>query len=441
MKGLVIAGTHSGSGKTTITLGIMAALKKMGLKVMPFKCGPDFIDPSLHTLVTGVPSRNLDLWMTGKQFSRESYERHSAHGDISVVEGVMGMFDGGESSSGALARELNLPVILVLDVRSMAESAAAILKGFEAYQDGAEVAGVILNMVGSERHLQLVTEAIQTNCQASILGYLPRNIGFSIPSRHLGLHMGDEQPISDENITLLADTIADHIDMAALLQLARLSDTAPRSTAKEKHEPVIRLGVARDQAFCFYYQDNLDILEQLGCEISFFSPLTDNTLPDKLDALYLGGGYPELYGRELSQNQELLAEIFTWCENGKPVYAECGGFMYLTEGITDLEGSFHGLVSFFPARAIMQTKRASLGYREMTTSTDSFWGPAGTLLRGHEFHYSRITSLPADIERVYNINATMTEGYRLKNCLGGYMHLHFGFNREAVKNFIQFCKE
>lgn len=441
MKGFVIAGTHSGSGKTTVTLGLMAALRKMGLKVMPFKCGPDFIDPSLHTLVTGEISRNLDLWMAGEEFSKETFSYHSGQGDISIVEGVMGMFDGGKSSSGTLALELSLPVILVLDIRSMAESAAAILKGFETYKSGVNVAGVILNMVGSDRHLKLASDAIKDTCKSEVLGFLPRNLGFSMPSRHLGLHMGEEAPISNENINLLAETISTHIDMEKLLKLAATAPPVTPPSLPVSGKPAIRLGVARDKAFCFYYQDNFDILQQMGCEICFFSPLADNRLPENIDALYFGGGYPELYGRELSKNRQLLTEIHTWCENGNPVYAECGGFMYLTEGITDLEGNFHNLVSFFPTRSYMQTKRASLGYREITTRLPSFWGPEGTVMRGHEFHYSRIKSLPNHIESIYSINDSDQEGYRKKNCIGGYMHLHFGYNREAVSHFIDFCKE
>jgi len=253
--------------------------------------------------------------------------------------------------------------------------------------------------------------------------------------------MGEEAPVTKENIDALADAIISHIDMDKVLRIAsvKLPPAEPTNTGESKSK--VRLAVAKDKAFCFYYQDNLDILESLGAEIIFFSPIDDNTLPENIDGLYLGGGYPELYGSELSRNTEMLSEIHKFAENNRPIYAECGGFMYLTEGITDLEGNFHKLASVFPTRAVMQTKRASLGYRELTTGSHSCWGPAGTILRGHEFHYSRISPMPADIERLYTVNNDTTEGYRLGNTVGGYMHLHLGYNRQAASNFIQHCKE
>lgn len=440
-RAVLIAGTHSGSGKTTITLGIMAALKKLGYSLTPFKCGPDFIDPSLHRLVTGSISRNLDLWMAGESFSRECFLRHADEGDIGVVEGVMGMFDGGPASSAALAKALGIPLILVLDVRSAAESGAAVLKGFETLDPDIRPQGVILNMVGSSRHFDLVRTAIEQHCQAEVLGYLPRTLDFTIPSRHLGLYMGEESPITAQKIEALAQSIIDHIDMNRLLAISETPGSPDKSRVDSPPAGnyKVRLGVARDKAFCFYYEDNLDIFRQAGAEIRFFSPLEDDHLPAGLDGIYLGGGYPELYGKMLSRNHSLLDEIRTWAEDGKPIYAECGGFMYLTRGITDLDGDFHELAGVYPTRAAMQTKRASLGYREITTSSPSFFGSQGTVLRGHEFHYSNIEPLSDSSERVYSLDNGASEGYRHKNTLGGYMHLHFGFNPEAARNFIHFC--
>ncbi|WP_240194289.1 cobyrinate a,c-diamide synthase [Desulfopila inferna] len=439
-RAFVIAGTQSGSGKTTITLGLMAALDRLGHSVMPYKCGPDFIDPSLHKLVTGKISRNLDLWMAGEQFCRDCFARHMTKVDIGVVEGVMGMFDGGPASSAALAKALDIPVILVLDVRSTAESAAAVLKGFETLDPAVEVKGVILNMVGSSRHLHLVRGAIEQHCRAEILGYLPRTLDFTIPSRHLGLHMGEEMPVTGEKIEKLAETVIEHIDMDRLLEIAAMPGPPAPAKRQKSAESIMRLGVARDKAFCFYYEDNLDIFRRAGAEICYFSPLQDEHLPQGLDGIYLGGGYPELYGAELSGNHSMLREIRQWAEAGRPLYAECGGFMYLSEGITDPEGCFHPMAAVFPATTVMQTRRASLGYREISTTAATFFGPAGTVLRGHEFHYSRIE--PNDsIERVYRVDNATEEGYRRNNVIGGYMHLHFGSNEQAVHNFIQFCKD
>ena len=439
----IVSGTSSGSGKTTIALGLMAAFREKGYFVQPFKCGPDFIDPGLHQLVTGRVSRNLDLWMSGEKFTRNTLARNSHDADITIIEGVMGMFDGGISSSGSLSEALDIPGILVLDVRSMAESAAAIVKGFEALRPKAAPQGIILNRIASKRHLQLVSDAIREHCQAEILGYLPRTVAFEIPSRHLGLLTSDEAPLGPEAIQLLAKTVAEHIDLdriKLLFENTRESepDVISPSPAKKK---CCRIGVARDKAFCFYYEDNFDILRDAGCELIFFSPLTDRELPNGLNALYLGGGYPELYAKQLSENKSMVDEIRQWIEKDRPVYAECGGFMYLTEGIIDQENVFHKMVGAFPVKAHMRRTRASLGYREIQIQRDCCLGPAGTVLRGHEFHYSSIDEMPKHIERIYAVNNDTREGYMYRKVLGGYMHLHFGFAPQVADEFINFCRE
>jgi cobyrinic acid a,c-diamide synthase len=434
----IVSGTSSGSGKTTVALGLMAAFKEKGYSVQPFKCGPDFIDPGLHKLITGKVSRNLDLWMSGEDFSRKTLARHSRGADIAIIEGVMGMFDGGISSSGALSEALNIPSILVLDVRSMAESAAAIVKGFESLRPGAAPKGIILNRVVSTRHLQLVSDAIREHCQAEILGYLPRTLEFSIPSRHLGLLTGDESPLGPGAIQLLAQTVAEHVDLDRLLQLCGSGPESAVFAPSEPKKTQCRIGVARDKAFCFYYEDNFDILRDAGCTLTFFSPLTDTELPGDIDALYLGGGYPELYAKELSNNKKMLSAIRQWIENDRPVYAECGGFMYLTKGIVDEAKVLYTMVGAFPVQARMQKSRAKLGYREVQTQAPSCFGPTGTILRGHEFHYSCIDTMPPHITRVYSLNNGTQEGYTYKKTLGGYLHLHFGFAPQVADEFINF---
>ena len=434
----IVSGTSSGSGKTTVALGLMAAFKERGYSVQPFKCGPDFIDPGLHRLITGKVSRNIDLWMSGEKFSRKTLLQHSRGADIAIIEGVMGMFDGGISSSGSLAESLDIPGILVLDVRSMAESAAAIVKGFETLHPKAAPKGIILNRVASARHLQLVSDAIKKHCQAEILGYLPRTLEFEIPSRHLGLLTEDEAPLSPEAIQLLALTVEEHVDLNRIAELFKGGPAPVRPSPASPIKIRSRIGVARDKAFCFYYEDNFDILREAGCELIFFSPLTDTELPDNLDALYLGGGYPELYAKTLADNQPMTKSIRQWVENDGPVYAECGGFMYLTEGIIDQDNLFHKMVGAFPVKARMQKTRASLGYREVTTQSACCFGPAGTILRGHEFHYSSIDKMPDHIDRVYAVNNGTSEGYTFKKALGGYMHLHFGFNPQVADEFINF---
>ena len=436
----IISGTSSGSGKTTVALGLMAAFKNKGFTVQPFKCGPDFIDPGLHRLVTGEISRNLDVWMCGEDYVRSTYHNNAQHGDIGIIEGVMGMFDGGSSSSGALARVLQLPGILVLDVRSIAESAAAIVKGFESFFPDVAPKGVILNRIGSNRHLQLVSDAIKTKCQTEILGYLPRTVEFSIPSRHLGLLTEDESPINAQGIELLAQTVTNHIDLERIIEICGDGNTYPtRPTPPNKNS--CRIGVARDKAFCFYYEDNFDLLRAAGAELIFFSPLNDTGLPDNLDAVYLGGGYPELYAKQLSQNHTMIDALRNWIENNSPVYAECGGFMYLTLGITDHDDHFHPMVGCFPIESHMQKKRAALGYREVQTVAPSIFGPSGTTMRGHEFHYSNIDEMSSDINRIYAVNNNTQEGYSYRKVLGGYMHLHFGYSPQVAENFVKFCRE
>ncbi len=438
---ILIAGTSSGSGKTTITLGLLAALRNMGLAVQPFKCGPDFIDPGLHQLACGRVSRNLDLWMMGEAQVRDTFAADAAEADISVIEGVMGMFDGQGSSSAALAKALGVPVVLILDVRSAAESVAAVLKGFETLMPEVAPVAVILNRVASPRHLELVSGAIRKHCRAEILGHLPQNLDFSMPSRHLGLFTGEEQPIGPEALETLAATIQAQVNLERLLELAASVTVPPaKETFSRQGEVQARIGVARDRAFCFYYEDNFDLLRAAGAELVFFSPLEDQNLPEGLHGLYLGGGYPELYARELSGNLDMRQAIYDWAQSGRPLYAECGGFMYLTEGIVGEDVGVLPMAGVFPVTARMQKKRASLGYREVRLEKDCFFGPAGTVLRGHEFHYSVIDEMPAHIERIYAVHTDSREGYRYKNVLGGYLHLHFGYNPQMAVEFVRACR-
>lgn len=445
---ILIAGTSSGSGKTTITLGLLAALRNLGLAVQPFKCGPDFIDPGLHRLACGRVSRNLDLWMMGEVQVRETFAASAAGVDISVIEGVMGMFDGQASSSASLAKALAVPVVLILDVRSAAESVAAVLKGFETLMPEVAPVAVILNRVASPRHLELVSGAIRLHCRAEILGHLPQSLDFAMPSRHLGLFTGEEEPISPEALDRLAATIQAQVDLARLLELAAEGGkptTEDKPARPEKVAVQARIGVARDRAFCFYYEDNFDLLRAAGAELVFFSPLEDRCLPEGLDGLYLGGGYPELYARELSGNQGMRQAVSDWAQSGRPLYAECGGFMYLTEGIVGEDLGVLPMAGVFPVTARMQKKRASLGYREVRLKEDCFFGPTGTVLRGHEFHYSVIDAMPDHIERIYAVNSSVngdesSEGYRHKNVLGGYLHLHFGYNPRMAVEFVRACR-
>jgi len=442
----LIGGTTSGSGKTTITLGILAALKARGLAVQPFKCGPDFIDPTLHRMVTGRVSSNLDLRMCGHEFCRTTFQQRLGGQDVGVVEGVMGLFDGNIASSAALATVLGLPVVLVIDARSAAESVAAVLKGFEVYDRQVRIAGVIFNRVGSARHVEMIRGAVEQSCQARILGFFPRDTRFEIPDRHLGLHMGEETPLDDEQLAGLIQAVEQHIDLDGLLSLGTSSRQVNKESVASRisHPQGLKLAVARDLPFCFYYEDNLAILEQAGFELLPFSPLRDHKLPEGLDGLYLGGGYPELHAQALSRNGEMLAEIASWAKSGGVIYAECGGFMYLCEELIDLAGQTHAMAGVFPATVRMQRSLSRLGYRQPRLLCDCLWGRAGEVLHGHEFHYSTVERMNPDVETLYQLADGRTEGFKVGNAVGGYIHLHFGRsggNVDAFYNYVKLVKE
>jgi cobyrinic acid a,c-diamide synthase len=452
----IIGGTASGCGKTTITLGIMAALKVRGLTVQPFKCGPDFIDPSLHRMVTGEISSNLDLCMCGEDFCRAIFQQRMIdHGGsigetVAVVEGVMGLFDGGHASSAALALALDLPVVLVIEAGSAAESAAAVLKGFELFDPRLQIKGVIFNRVDSATHQALIRKAVEQSSQIKILGFFPRNIHFEIPDRHLGLHMGEELPLNDGQLRELAATIETHIDLDGVLSLAAGRTSQPVNNRELSQRPAscprvhaqpLKLAVARDLPFCFYYEDNLTILEKAGFDLLPFSPLHDQQLPEGIDALYLGGGYPELHAATLSRNLSMRASIAAWAASGGVVYAECGGFMYLCEELIDLEGKAHAMAGVFPATVQMQSRLSRLGYRQAILKRDCLWGKKGEILHGHEFHYSRIVQMAPEVETLYQLEDGRSEGFRIGNTVGGYLHLHFGRAEPAVSAFYHFIKQ
>ncbi len=441
---ILVAGTHSGCGKTTVTLAVMAALVRRGVKVQPFKCGPDFIDPTLHAAVTGRVSRNLDVRMCGADFVRHSFARHAPAEGISVIEGVMGLFDGGQGSAAHLARLLSIPVLLVVDVRSAAESVAAVVRGFEDLDPEVRVAGVVLNRVGSERHRQLVTDAVARHCRAKIIGVLPRQEEISLPSRHLGLYMGDEVRLHRER---LAQWVEQHLDLERLLVLAGQAAPAPaadrarppRAAAASRQERV-RIGVARDEAFCFYYQDNLDMLAASGAELVFFSPLHDRSLPEGVQGLYLGGGYPELHAPALAANTAMRHQVLEFSRAGHPVYGECGGFMYLTRSITDQEGNSHPMVGVFPVQSRMRPHLRRLGYRRVRCQCRTILADQEQELYGHEFHYSDIDAMPGEVTRAYVLDDGRQEGYVMARTLAGYMHLHWGRTPGCAAAFVRSCR-
>ena len=454
---VIIAGTHSGVGKTTISAGVMAALGARGLAVAPFKVGPDFIDPAYHAHVTGRESRNLDGWMMGKSAVRDTYARGCKGADIAVVEGVMGLFDGigrglAEGSTAEVARITGAPVVLVVDASSMAGSAAAVVRGYETLDPAVKVAGVILNRVGSERHEAMLRRAVKAHCRAKVIGAVPRDSELAIPSRHLGLTTDVAGILTPKFMRKLRTVIERHVDVPALMRIARGAKRpeakvkGPAHGADEKRlKALARLAVAMDEAFCFYYRDNLELLAANGLEIVPFSPLKDGGLPEGVKGVYLGGGYPEMYARGLAFNDFVKRDILQAAKAGLPIYAECGGLMYLTRGITDMEGVFHPMAGVLPTVARMLSNRKALGYREITVAADGTIFPKGKKARGHEFHYSEIGPMGKGAGRAYRVarpgdNAAADEGYTKKNVLASYVHLHFMSNGTFAKSFADRVK-
>ncbi len=451
MKGLIIAGTHSGCGKTTVTLGLLAALVDRGIGVQSFKAGPDFIDAGIHRLATGRQAINLDLWMCGEEGVNSSFCRYARLGEIAVVEGVMGMFDGAQGTA-SLAAMLGLPVVLVVDAYGMAESAGALVRGYAewATSTGVRLTGVIFNRVGSERHFERIKSAV---LDVEVLGFLPRNTEIGMPSRHLGLATAEEVPMTRQQVVSLSALIEKHVLVDRILELATIDDESScgRFISRPGRVAItMRIAIARDIAFSFYYDENLDLLREAGAEIITFSPLWDSEIPAGANAVYLGGGYPELHAEQLSSNDAMRSAIREWAATGRPIYAECGGLMYLSKGIRDFDGRFFAMAGVLPFETAMQRRRSSLGYREIKLGKNCILGRAGATLRGHEFHYSEIPSgqdmSSSGIKRVYEVTDTQgishgAEGYNVGSVLASYVHVHFGSNQRAARHFVNFVKK
>jgi cobyrinic acid a,c-diamide synthase len=428
---IIIAGTHSGCGKTTIASGIMAALTARGMKVQPFKVGPDFIDPSHHTRICGRPSRNLDPFMMGKRGCIETFLRATEGSDIAVIEGVMGMYDGVDGSDLAstahVARILKAPVVLVVDAKGMSRSVHALIDGYRRYDPSISFAGVIFNRIGSPRHRTMIEAALDIPS----FGMIPRKEDLVVKSRHLGLMMAHESGAMAD----FGDIIEEHADLDALIASAACAP--PLRTVKRSNDTVqsvrTSVGVARDDAFCFYYQDNLDLLQRAGAEMVFFSPLTD-PLPD-VDAVYLGGGYPELHLSALASSR-CRQDVKKATDSGMPLYAECGGLMYLVKEIT--ADKTYKMCGILPATAEMTGNIQALGYVKGKSIRNNFFLPAGQQIAGHEFHYSRIeperdAHYALQLSRGKGIDGGH-DGMVSQNALGCYTHAYF--TRAFVNAFI-----
>lgn len=445
---VVIAGVSSGVGKTTVVAGLARALRKRGINVAMFKCGPDYLDPTYHARAAGRVSQNLDGFLMGRAAVRATFARAARGADIALIEGVMGLFDGAsatseEGSTAEIAKWLDAPVLLVCDAAGMARSVAALTHGFVNFDKELRVAGVICNRVGSRGHLELLQSA---QGSPPIVGGLPKRPELAFRERHLGL-VSAETGVDEATLDAWGETIAEWFDLPALLAIARAVPPLPEEAAAESFHtkaPRCRIGVAIDAAFQFYYDDNLRRLEALGAELVRFSPIGDPDLPD-VDGLYIGGGYPELFAVELERNTSMRAAVAAFAARGRPVYAECGGLMYLSRAIQTRAGERHAMVGVIPGETQMHDRLQSLGYAEVETRSATVLGPSGMRFRGHQFRYSELRRDAgvehANVLRARRSGDVTAEGYRVGNTLASYVHAHWASNPEAAQNFVNACAE
>ncbi|MBD2810264.1 cobyrinate a,c-diamide synthase [Xenorhabdus sp. Vera] len=441
----VIAGTGSGCGKTTIALGIMRALMNRHLRVQPFKIGPDYLDGGWHRVATGIASHNLDAFMLPVPILNGLFNQAMVDKDVAVIEGVMGLYDGygadpNYCSSGAMAKQLGCPVILLLDGKAVSTSIAATVMGFRQFDPMLNIAGVLINRVNHDSHFQLLKQAIEHYCDIPVLGRIPVMADVALPSRHLGLVSAQERgEQQDECWSHLARQIEVSVDLDKLLSLTQLSDF-PEGDIDALVDPAIgqglTLALAEDEAFHFYYPDNLLLLEKAGVAIKRFSPLHDHQLP-ACQMVYLGGGYPELYAQELSANHTMHSALRQAHQKGIPIYAECGGLMYLGEALTDAQGVRHNMVGLIAGESQMRDRLQRFGYCEATAMQDTPLVARGETLRGHEFHYSDFITRQSpifDCVKWRDGSAQSTHkkvqkhwqgGYQNGNTLAGYLHIHF----------------
>lgn len=440
MKGFVLAGTHSGVGKTTITLGMMRALRKRGNFVAPFKVGPDYIDPMFHTIAAGHPSYNLDLVMMGRKGMEDTFSRHAANSDYAVVEGVMGLFDGldftlDNGSSAHLARLLDLPVFLVVDAHGMAASVLAHIQGFSAYDPNLKIAGIILNRVASKGLFDYLKGPIESALGLPCIGFLEKDESMVLKSRHLGLIPVNELDEFEVQLNGIADRILKNFDWERIEEI--LNDREVLASEKEKPDKRfqgMRIAIARDDAFNFYYQENLDLLESWGIEWVPCSPLKDSKLPDNIDALVLGGGFPEVFAEDLMDNQGFVKDLKKRIGAGMPVYAECGGYIYLSQSIRKLDGRICRMAGILPGRAEMTERLQRFGYVSVK------WGELE--ISGHEFHRSMVRHAEP-VKQIYQVRLMRDSSKtwqcgEVKDCtLAAYPHLHFASHPEFLRRVLE----
>lgn len=444
---LVIAGATSGVGKTSITCSIIYALKKKGYSIQPFKVGPDYIDPSYLSSISENDCRNLDVWLMGKKQLEKSFAKNS-QSDISIIEGVMGYYDGfsGNSSLSStyhVASLLHAPVILVLDASKTARSIAATALGFIKFHKNSRIAGLILNKIGSKKHENLCREALMP-LKIPILGVIPSNSAISLDSRHLGLIPVQEQNLH-KRIRTIAKNISDYLDIDKLLGISKRAPQIKKIQKNKSIKPKTTIAIALDNSFNFYYQDNIEALKREGAKIKFFSPICDKKIPN-CDGIYIGGGFPEVLGNHLEKNQKMRKLIKKFAENEHPIYAECGGLMYLTNSI-DYDDKKFKMVGLLDAETKM-TKKMKLNYTKGTITSNCIISRSSKHLQGHEFHYSRLDSISSDLKFAYALDIgdgikDHKDGIMEYNVLASFGHLYFdssNYAKQFVENCIKFSR-
>lgn len=445
---IILGGTSSRAGKTLVSIGLMRALRSRGYKVQPFKIGPDFIDPSYHKFATGMPSRNLDSYMMKNRDIVEVFQRNGKNADIAVIEGVMGLYDSHDAmdekgSTAEVAKILKAPVIIIANVERISRTAAAFVLGYKLFDKAVDIKGVILNRVGSEKHAQKARLAVEKLARMEVVGVMPRSESARIPERHLGLVPAYEMKAVEKLFDFLAEFIETYVDVDRILEIANAASELPEVKENALYHPKnnygVRLGVMRDKAFTFYYEDTLDAFAASGAKLIYINSFKDKKLPD-IDALYIGGGFPEIFADALERNKKLREHIFNFCESGKPVYAECGGLMYLGEKLLNKKNEEYEMVGFLPITTRMQDKFQALGYVRNVVARDNPLSKKNDVLIGHEFHHSKV-ELNGKVKYAYK---TMRgrgidgkcDGILLKNTLASYMHLHVLSYPKMVKNFL-----
>ena len=445
MKGILVAAPGTGAGKTTIAAALMAALRKRGLRVQPFKCGPDFIDPAHHVLICSRPSHNLDTWLLSPAVNQRIFVAACQDADFAVVEGMMGLYDGvsgnsEQGSSAEIAKLLGLPVLLVVDASASARSVAALVHGFKTFDPQVRVVGVVLNRVAGDGHAGMLMDALRQADPHLLLGWLPAQQELHLDERYLGLQTAVERSWSKEALERMSGLLESHFPLDRLLDLSQitLADSVASMPFAVPHASA-RIGVAHDCAFCFYYEAGLNELRRQGAEIVEFSPLADSRLPDDLDALYFGGGYPELYAETLSRKAALLADLHEFAGSGKPVYGECGGLIFLGRELITKDGTRWPMTGLLPLSIQMTDELVHFGYAEVEFLHDGL-ASKGTRLRGHSFHCSKIID-ECEIEKTTIVHYSLSgrserEGFVAGSVFGSYLHLHFAAEPSLAARFV-----